>query len=490
MSTIAIFMAPIYIRYLGLESYGLIGFFTLIQSWMQIFDMGFSATLSRQSAQYCSGTLSAFEFKSVFKAIQNLFSILSVGLIIVALYVGYYYSNFWIKASHLDVLDVKKSVILILIVSILRWQGGLYRGIVNGFEHQVWLNQFNIFFSTIKYLLVLIYLHYFSQNIVEFFLYQLIVNLLEFLFLFNYVQKLMPQVNQKITSKFDLLKKNLRFSLSIAFSSSVWVFVTQLDKLILSKYLTLKDFACYSMAVTLASGINVIISPLSSAILPRFSGLIAQKKQLQFTVLYREVTKLIVILVTPIVLMMVFYGDKILLAWSNNQYVAEHSSKILLGYAIGNGVLAILAMAYYLQFAIGKLRLHLLGNVFFIVVLIPMLIYATLKWGGVGASYVWMICNTLYLFLWVPIVHQKYLNYSYFNWLKNDVISVCVISGIISFWLLKLILVSSGRFLIITQAGLASLLAIFFSGLIVFPQFRFAFINRDFSFLKRSSIYG
>lgn len=480
LSTIMIIMAPVYIRYMGLEAYGLIGFFTLTQSWIQIFDLGFSATLSRQSAQYCSGTLSAFEFRSVFKSIQILFCFLTFILFCFAYYIGNEFSNFWIKANDLSQIDIKTSVIFIFFVSILRWQGGLYRGIVNGFEQQVWLNKFNITFSSFKYLVVLIYLNYYSQSIVDFFYYQFIINFLELFFLWRYVHKSMPKISEKVIFKYEYIKKNLYFSLSVAFSSLIWVAVTQLDKLILSKLLTLKNFACYTMAVTLASGINIIISPLSSAILPRFSALMSQNKQYEFQVLYKNVTKLIVMMVMPVMLMMVIQGDKILYAWSNNHYIVENSYKILRGYAIGNVILAVLGMSYYLQFATGKLRLHLIGNIIFVIVLVPMLIYATFRWGGIGASYVWIICNLLYLLFWTPIVHMRYMKYSYLSWITDDILKVSIISGFFSIFLIKFCFVLSGRLFIVFESGFVFIVSVILTSLVIFPEFRNFLLKKDF----------
>ena len=48
---IGIFMLPFYLKYLGTEEYGLVGFFTMLTSWMMLLDMGLSTTLSREAAK-------------------------------------------------------------------------------------------------------------------------------------------------------------------------------------------------------------------------------------------------------------------------------------------------------------------------------------------------------------------------------------------------------------------------------------------------------
>lgn len=490
LSIIAIVMAPVYVKYLGLESYGLIGFFAVMQSWIQLFDLGFSATLTRQSAQYAHGALSAKEYLTYFKSVQILFSIIGCVLLIISFVLGDYYSGDWIKAAHLSSVAIQTSTTLILMVAIIRWQQGFYRGIINGFEHQTWLNTFNIIFSTIKYIGVLGVIHFIRADICDFFYYQIIVVLIEFAIVYGYVSKILPKTKDKIVCKFAYIQKNISFSLSIAFTSSVWVLVTQLDKLILSKYLLMKDYACFTLAVAVASGISVVTSPISVAILPRFSGLVAKGDIDGFVELYRKVTRFIVVLITPIVILFVCQGNKILFAWTNNTEIGTQASGVLRAYAIGNAILAVIAMAYYLQFAYGKMRLHIMGNLISIFLMIPMLIYFTIHNGALGASYVWVFSNVFYLIIWIPIVHKTYLEFPHYEWLRKDVIQVFVVSALLSGLLMQVLMVSSGRILITLQSTLVACLSMFLSGLIHFPELRRMLVDRWIVFFQEDLKHG
>ena len=46
---IGLVMVPVYLKWMGPEAFGLIGFFALIQSWAQLLDLGFSASVARES---------------------------------------------------------------------------------------------------------------------------------------------------------------------------------------------------------------------------------------------------------------------------------------------------------------------------------------------------------------------------------------------------------------------------------------------------------
>jgi len=50
-TTIGIVILPLYLQYLGEEAFGLVGFFIVLQAWMQLLDMGISPMLSQQTAR-------------------------------------------------------------------------------------------------------------------------------------------------------------------------------------------------------------------------------------------------------------------------------------------------------------------------------------------------------------------------------------------------------------------------------------------------------
>src|SRR4051812_47258251 len=59
MGLLGLAMLPVYMHYLGVEAYGLIGFFATLQAWFLMLDLGLSPTLNREMARYSAGRLSA-----------------------------------------------------------------------------------------------------------------------------------------------------------------------------------------------------------------------------------------------------------------------------------------------------------------------------------------------------------------------------------------------------------------------------------------------
>jgi O-antigen/teichoic acid export membrane protein len=50
---------PLYIKYLGIEAYGLIGLFAIIQAWLSLLDMGMTPMLGREMARSTGGSHTA-----------------------------------------------------------------------------------------------------------------------------------------------------------------------------------------------------------------------------------------------------------------------------------------------------------------------------------------------------------------------------------------------------------------------------------------------
>lgn len=60
ITTIGIITLPFYIKYMGSETYGLIGFFTMLQSWFNILDFGLTPTIARETAKFKAGISDTF----------------------------------------------------------------------------------------------------------------------------------------------------------------------------------------------------------------------------------------------------------------------------------------------------------------------------------------------------------------------------------------------------------------------------------------------
>jgi O-antigen/teichoic acid export membrane protein len=173
--------------------------------------------------------------------------------------------------------------------------------------------------------------------------------------------------------------------------------------------------------VLVASGIALLSSPITGAILPRLTKLNAQGDEAGVIRLYRDATQLVAVIAVPVVLVLAFFPLQVLSAWTGQPEVAAKAAPVLTLYAVGNGILALAAFPYYLQVARGNLNLHLIGNLIFVLLFVPLLLLSVTRFGMIGAGYAWILANLLPFLAWLPVVHHRFLKGLHLRWLTQDI---------------------------------------------------------------------
>ncbi len=432
VTLIGIFMVPFYVKYMGVEAFGLVGFFALLQAWFNLLDMGLTPTMARETARFNGGATDALSLRRLLRAMEGVFAGVAVlgGAAMVA--GSGAIASSWLKVQQLPLIEVQHAIMLMAAIVALRWVCGLYRGAINGFERMVWLGGFNIAVATARFVLVIPFFIYVGASPTEFFAYQLVLAVIEVTVLVAQTYRLLPKVAAAPRTPWQWapLRGVLKFTLSIAFTSSVWVMVTQTDKLVLSKLLPLTEYAYFTLAVLVASGVMVISGPISGALVPRMSKLAAEGNDAGLVRLYRNATQLVGVIAIPAALMLAFFAEQVMWAWTGDADIARKAAPVLTLYALGNGILALGAFPFYLQFAKGDLRLHMIGNLLFVLLLIPALIWATLHYGAAGAGWAWLGANAVYFVAWVPKVHGRFVKGLHVQWLLRDVGAIVLLTAI------------------------------------------------------------
>ncbi len=430
VTLVGILILPLYLKYMGAEAYGLVGFFTMLQAWFNLLDMGLTPTVARETARFHGGATDALSYRRLLRALQLIFvaiALLGGGAMFV--FSGAI-ADRWLNVQTLPLPQVQLALQLMAVGVAMRWMSGLYRGCISGSERLVWLGGFNAFVATLRFVGVLPVLIWVGHTPTVFFTYQLLVAVVELAGLAAKSYRLFPAVPQgqllgwAPANLFAPIKPVLKFSLSIAFTSSVGVLVTQTDKLVLSKLLPLAEYGYFTLAVLAASGVMMISGPISGALLPRMARLQAEGDEAGLTSLYRNATQMVAVIAIPACLVLAFFAEQVLWVWTGDAQAAAQAAPVLRLYALGNGFLAMAAFPYYLQFAKGDLKLHLIGNAVFISFLLPSLVWATWKYSAIGAGYAWLVSNAIYFFLWVPVVHSRFIYGLHFRWLLYDVCAI------------------------------------------------------------------
>ena len=424
---VGIVMMPLYLSTMGSEAYGLVGFFAMLQAWFNLLDLGLTPTIAREAARYQAQALSALDYRRVYRALSTIFPAVAVaGGVILFLAAGALAEG-WLKLERLSRGEVLLALQTMAIAVALRWLGGLYRGVISGAERLVWLSGFNALVATLRFVAVFVSMAIWGYEPAVFFYHQLVVAGLELAGLWVRSRPLLPSrqaLADTIGWSLAPVRPLVGFALGIALTSGVWVLVTQVDKLLLSGILTLADFGYFSLAVLVAGGITLLTGPICSSIMPRMARLHAEQQPAAVRQVYVQATELVAIVVGTAATTLAWCAAPIMFAWTGSTEIAARTADLLRLYAIGNGLLAFSAFPFYLQYARGTLRHHIIGSCALGALLIPSVLFAASSFGAVGAGAAWLAVNALYLLAWVPYAHSRLEPGLHMRWLGQHVLAI------------------------------------------------------------------
>ena len=411
---------PVYIKFLGIEAYGLIGFYTILQASMQILEFGLRPTLGREMGLFKGGGRSAEFIRNLLRSIEILW--LFVGLIITSLMLATapWLARHWVGENSMAPETISKAIQMMGVVISLKSLESMYSSTIFGLQRQVAGNALAVGLSAIRAFGAVGVLTLFSADIVSFFIWQGTVSIVSALTLRAVAWRFLPQTNTSARFSLQTLSSIKSFALGIAGTSVVVFLLMQTDKILLSKILTLKEFAHYSLAVMMANALFMVGQPVVTAIYPRLAQLFGGKDHSLLAYTFHKGAQLLTVLVGSAAAVLFFYATAIVGLWTHDPEVASHTGAILSVLALG-GLLNVLNwMPYQIQLASGWTSLALAANSISLIVLIPAILYIAPRYGGYGTAWVWVVLNFTNLIVCFAIMFHRLLREEKWSWIVKD----------------------------------------------------------------------
>jgi O-antigen/teichoic acid export membrane protein len=443
-SLVGILILPVYITYMGAESYGLIAFYTVLQTWFGLLDLGLTPTISRDTSSLNNKGTNLEEYSHLYSLVLIFFILIalliSAGLF---LFSGVIASK-WFELQSLKIDDVSVAICIIGFCTALRWMCGFYKGIIIGFEEFSWLSWESIIFSTLKFLAVILVMSYFGWTIIVFLLFQFIVTSIEVMVLRAKAINLLPKFRISLLKiEFKKISKKIHFALSISITSGLWIFISQLDKLILSGLMPLNEYGIFTLQVLAASSVIIAYTPITMALMPRLVALYSCGNIDGMFKMYCNLTAAVSIVSGSIAVMLFFFSEEIMFSWTGNHYGSDLLKPLLL-YTIGNIILAFSGFPYYLQYAMGNMKFHVIGSITNALFIIPAIIIFAKLYGPVGTGIIWVLGNLFSLIFWTSFIHQKLAVSIWKKWFIRDAL-LPLLPGLILCMLIKFYFDISGN---------------------------------------------
>lgn len=418
---ISVGFVPVYIKFMGIEAYGLIGVYLSLVAILSLMDLGLSGTLSRELARKSEGIGQQKEIGDLVRTLEAVYwsigIVLGIGVFFSASAIGTY----WVNSTALSPEALQGSIMLMGGVVTAQWATSFYSSGLIGLQRQVSLNILVVAFSTVRAVGAVAVLWLVAPTVQVFFAWQLVVGFAQTIATAVVLWKCLRVSPVRAQFEMRHLRNVSRFASGLTVISLLAVALTQVDKVILSKLLSLEAFGYYTLATVVAGGMLQLVTPISSALFPQFAKLAAGHDEDGMRELYHLGTQLVAVVVFPAATICALFGKELLLAWTGDQAIADNTSPILALLVIGTAMNGLMYIPSAVQLAHGWTRLGIYTNAVGVIVLVPLVIVLAQRYGGAGAASVWMILNACYLFIALPCMHSRLLKGELRKWYWGDV---------------------------------------------------------------------
>jgi O-antigen/teichoic acid export membrane protein len=410
---------PVYVHFLGIEAYGLIGFYLAIYSIMTLFDLGLGTALNRELAKLAVQSGVNQRMRDLLRTLEVIYW--TIGILIGFAVAGLapVIAEYWIKPQSLTVEVVENALVLMGIAIACQWPVALYTGGLVGLQRQELQNTVAISMLTIRSAGAAAILWKVSATIEAFLIWQIFSSLMEAFITAAALWRSLPPAS-RARFRFDLLAESWRFAAGVMGISALGVLVSQLDKIILSNVLSLEMFGYYALANRVASGLHFVTNPVIASIFPRFSQLSMHGDEIELGGLYHKACQMMAILIMPLACALALFSFEFLLLWTRNQVLADSSHLVLSFLVVGNAFFAIASPPQALQLASGWTRLSIAANFSAVILMAPIVYLASRNYGAEGAAVVWALFAAVYLLALQHLMHRRLLRNDLRRWYFRD----------------------------------------------------------------------
>jgi O-antigen/teichoic acid export membrane protein len=326
----------------------------------------------------------------------------------------------WLKAETLPVAAAVRAFHLMGALIGLRWLAGLYRGAITGLQDLVWLNVTGAALATLRGAGVIPVLIWLSPTIEAFFLYQVVIALVELVVVFRRSWSLVPSRDKPAFSG-QALRRIWRFSAGVTIITLLYLLWNQSDKALLSTMLSLKAFGYYALASSVAGSLNVLVVPIGVVAYPRLTELVARGDEGVLAESYHRFAQMLTLAIAPGALVLALFSDHILLLWLRDPTTTNETAPLVTLLAIGVMLNAFMSTPQMLQLALGRTRFIIALNSMNVLVFVPAIYVGVSAYGAIASGYAWIAITASGLVLAVPLMHRNMLPHAKWRWYVNDV---------------------------------------------------------------------
>jgi len=404
-----ILFVPLYLKLLGAEAYGLVGFYGTLLGVLAFADMGLTATLTREMARLSACKDSTLQKADLLRTYESLYAGVSLMLALLVWCLAPIIANHWLQNSTVDLRQIILALRIMGISIAIQLPAQLYSGGLMGLQRQVLANSLQIGWGIVRGAGAILILWLLSPTVVAFAWWQLFANAVYCVCVRAAIWHAVSSVTIRSRFQWLVLRNTWRYAAGMVGMACLSSLLMQSDKLAVSKMLPLETFGYYMLAVALAGVPRMLSSPIGAGVFPRFTGLVTAGDRPALTRLYNHASALVALAVIPGALTLAVFSRDFLFLWTGNAFAAQQVALTTTLLILGEAIQSLQVLPYLLSLAHGSVKLNLQINVVSVIVITPLLIFLITKYGVVGAGISWLVMNLCTCVPFTYFIHRRFL---------------------------------------------------------------------------------
>ena len=402
---VSILLVPIYLRVLGREAYGLIGFFSALSILLSVFSHGVGQSLQREIARRERDPAQRGTRRNLVRTFEIAYAALGLLLALALAAFSSRLAHGWVRATDLDPALIQTCLLLLALRIGVALPNGVYQAVFIGTQRQVTGNLI-IMAATFAGAVATVVVVLIFRSIVAVLVVDAALAALTLVALRMGAAAVLAE-DDGPPGRFSWVDFTAvaRPSAWIIWSSGIGVIVTQTDRVLLSRMVELSSLAAYNTAVAGGRLISVLYTPFLVAAYPELCQLSGAHDRPRLTRLMARNAAVVAALTCACTAPLGAFAPDVLLAWTHDAALAREGALVLTIYVAGSVAIAYASVFYSLMLALGAVRFAALFNTLSLF-WYPVGMAALIRQLGIaGAAWTWLAYAVS---AWITVVGACY----------------------------------------------------------------------------------
>ncbi len=421
---ISLVSIPIYVKYVGVANYGIIGIYNSIASLAAVFDVAFSNTINRELARRTSLSTDPADTGAVFRSLEIFAWVLAASFAIALAAGARPLVDDWIGAGKYPNEDIVGAIQLMGLLLLLQAPISFYGGCLYGMHKHGLINAINIAGALLSSTFAIATVIFVSPTIKGFFIAQFagraaLVSGMASAAYFLLVREIGWKTLRASTK---VWRRLWRFAIGMNGIGILGLIANQADMVVLSRLLSATALGNYTLARTVSQSLVTLAMPAYQSAFPQLSRTVSAQDSAASAHTFHRFSRFLALIIIPPGVVICGFSEEVLILWTHNPTLAASAWVTLSLLSAGSMLYGLSCMISAVQMANGAVKMMLILGALFVVLLVPALIFMVHIFAQAGAGLAWLIVNLAVVWASAALTLRRYMAGETLNWLTKDIL--------------------------------------------------------------------